>query len=139
MEWYNIIAIIVGALGGTAGFIGVYKAKSEKTSVDIGNMQKMLEESYKIYNTMREEKESAMDDFANYKKEALEYADEMRDKFRELEKRLDVTREKVIKLERVVFQGYKCAFPPKSQDCPVLIEYEKMHCSDCIDGLIAED
>ena len=43
MEWYNILVLILGAVGGVGGLVGLYKAKAEKTSIEVENMQSMLE------------------------------------------------------------------------------------------------
>lgn len=124
MEWYNILAIIFGALGGTAGLVGLYKAKSEKTGIDIDNMQQMLNESHKMYNDARTETKELRDEFSAYKKENMEYVAEFKRRFAKIEGQLEKT-------ELAVYQGYRCPFPPKPTDCPVLKEYEK-HCEECI-------
>lgn len=134
MEWYNVISIIVGALGGTAGFIGLYKAKSEKTSIDIDNMQEMLNEAHKMYDSAREEKNAVSKEFHEYKEETMKYITEFKGRFAKVEKRLDRTEEEVFHLKGAVYQGYRCAYPPKAEDCPVLKEYEKIHCKECIDN-----
>jgi hypothetical protein len=45
MEWYNILCLVLGALGGTAGLVSIYHAKSHKDTIDINNMQEMLDEA----------------------------------------------------------------------------------------------
>lgn len=114
MEWYNVISIIVGALGGTAGLIGMYKAKSEKTTIDVGNMQTMLDEAKKMYDTMSDEKKES-----DAKLDALD-------------KRVEGMEKRILVLTRAIYQGYRCAFPQKAEECPVLLEYEKTHCQECI-------
>lgn len=118
MEWYNILSIVVGALGGTAGFVGLYKAKSEKTGIDIDNMQQMLNEAHKMYDDARAETKELRDEFSEYKKENMEYIREFKERFASVEDRLEQT-------ELAVFQGYRCPFPPKQADCPVLQEFNK--------------
>ena len=118
MEWYNILSIVVGALGGTAGFVGLYKAKSEKIGIDVGNMQQMLNEAHKMYDDARAETKELRDEFSAYKKETMEYIGEFKDRFASVEERLEQT-------ELAVFQGYRCPFPPKQEDCPVLQEFNK--------------
>ena len=44
MEWYEIIISAVATLGGVGGFISIYKAKPEKTSIEVQNMKEMLGE-----------------------------------------------------------------------------------------------
>ena len=132
MEWYNILSIVVGALGGTAGFVGLYKAKSEKTGIDVGNMQQMLNEAHKMYDDARAETKELREEFSEYKKENMEYIKEFKDRFASVEDRLEQT-------ELAVFQGYRCPFPPKQEDCPVLQEFNKNkkkkggRCKQCVE------
>ena len=118
MEWYNILAIVLGALGGTAGLVGLYKAKSEKTGIDIDNMQQMLNEAHRMYDDARAETKELRDEFSEYKKENMAYIKEFKERFNAVEDRLEQT-------ELAVFQGYRCPFPPKQEDCPVLQEFNK--------------
>lgn len=124
MEWYNILAIVLGALGGTAGLVGLYKAKSEKTTIDVANMQTMLDEAHEMYNDARKETKELREEFSDYKKENMGYIAEFKERFAKVEGRLEKT-------ELAVFQGYRCPFPPKVADCPVIKEYEKGHCDEC--------
>lgn len=128
MEWYNIVTLILGGIGGTAGIVGLYKAKSEKTGIDIDNMQQMLNEAHKMYDDARAETKELRDEFSEYKKENMEYIKEFKDRFAAVEDRLEQT-------ELAVYQGYRCPFPPKQEDCPVLQEYNrhkgKNKCKQC--------
>lgn len=124
MEWFNILAIVLGALGGTAGLVGLYKAKSEKTGIDISNMQTMLDEAHEMYNDARKETKELREEFSEYKKENMGYIAEFKERFAKVEGRLEKT-------ELAVYQGYRCPFPPKVTDCPVLKEYEKGNCDEC--------
>lgn len=124
MEWYNVLAIVLGALGGTAGLVGLYKAKSEKTGIDIENMNQMLGEAHKMYDDARAETKELRDEFKAYKAEMMEYVGEFKQRFRYVEERLEKT-------EVAVYQGYRCPFPPKQDDCPVLQEFNKSKCKDC--------
>lgn len=131
MEWYEISALLVGALGGTAGLIGLYKAKAEKTGIDIGNMQEMLNEAHKMFDSACEEKEAIQKEFSSYKAENMKYIGEFKARFAKVEERLDRAEENVLSLKSAVYQGYRCKFPEKIEDCPVIKEYEKRHCADC--------
>ena len=122
MEWYNVLTLVLGALGGTAGIIGLYKAKSEKTGIDIDNMQQMLDASHKMYDDARQETKALRDEFSAYKQEMMEYVGEFKQRFKYVEDRLEKT-------EIAVYQGYRCPFPPKQDDCPVLQEFNK--CKEC--------
>ena len=134
MEWYNVLTLVLGALGGTAGIIGLYKAKSEKTGIDIDNMQQMLDASHKMYDDARAETKTLRDEFSAYKQEMMEYVGEFKQRFKHVEDRLEKT-------EIAVYQGYRCPFPPKQDDCPVLQEFNKQKlcgkqstCKECVEG-----
>lgn len=131
MEWYNILSIVLGALGGIGGFVGLYKAKSEKTGIDITNMKDMLEEAHKMYNAICEEKDKVQEEFTAYKRDNMQYIAEFKERFAKLETRLDKTDDMVLHLKGAVFQGYRCKFPDNITDCPVLKEYEKFQCDKC--------
>lgn len=123
MEWYNILALIVGALGGTAGFISIYHAKSNKDTIDIGNMQEMLEESHKMYNEMKVELKSEREAFKAYKEENMKYVEEFKSRFAKLEGRLSESEEIVFKLRSSIYSCYRCTLPSKIDDCPVLVAF----------------
>lgn len=131
MEWYNILSIVVGALGGTAGFVGLYKAKSEKTTIDVGNMQTMLDEAHKMYDEMKEEKDGVNQEFHAYKEETMSYIEQFKERFTKVEQRLDRAEETVFQLKGAIYRGYRCKFPENIEDCPVIKEYEKLHCEGC--------
>ena len=127
MEWYNILTIVLGAFGGVGGFVALYKAKPEKTSIEVKNMQEMLEEAHHMYDDARAETKELREEFSEYKKENMGYIAEFKARFAKVESRLEKT-------ELAVYQGYRCPFPPKVADCPVLREYEKGNCDECKAG-----
>ena len=131
MEWYNVLTIVVGALGGVGGLISLYHARSNKTKIDVGNMQTMLDEAHKMYNDMKTEKEEGQEEFKEYKETNNRYIAEFKERFAKLEKRLDKAEDAVFHLKGAIYQGYRCKFPTKIEDCPVIKEYEKSHCEEC--------
>ena len=134
MEWYNVVLLLlggVGGIGGIGGFIALYKAKAEKTGIDINNMQEMLEEAHKMFNAACEEKEHIQKDFTDYKAENMKYIAEFKGRFAKVEQRLDKAESTIFDLTGAVYQGYRCKFPEKIEDCPVIKEYEKKHCNKC--------
>lgn len=135
MEWYNILAIVLGALGGTtgivAGVVSLYKAKSEKTTIDVSNMQTMLDEAHEMYDAMKAEKEAGATEFKEYKETNNKYISDFKERFAKLEKRLDRAEDAVFHLKGAIYQGYRCKFPQNIEDCPVIKEYEKSHCEEC--------
>ena len=124
MVWYEILTLVVGAFGGTAGIIAIYKAKPEKTSIEVKNMQTMLDEAHEMYDDARKETKELREEFSKYKEENMQYVAEFKNRFAKIESRLEKT-------ELAVYQAYRCPFPPKAADCPVLKEYEKGSCEDC--------
>ncbi len=131
MEWYNIVLTVVGALGGTAGLISIYKARPEKTSIEVKNMKEMLDEAHKMFEKAKEEKEAEHKEFEAYKTTNMKYIAEFKQRFEKVERRLDKAEEAVFQLKGAIYRGYRCKFPENIEDCPVIKEYEKIHCDDC--------
>lgn len=126
MQWYEILLAVIGGIGGSTGLISIYRAKSEKTSVDIKNMQEMLDEARKMYDTSREAEKEIKEEFKSY-------AIDTKERFNHIEKRLDSTETEVFRLRGAIYQAYRCKFPPKSLDCPVIQQYEKgSQCEECL-------
>lgn len=103
---------ILGAIGGAAGFISIYKARSEKTSIDIENLQNVVREYEKLYKDVK-------DDYDEYKKDTTIYIDEFKERFNSLEARC-------MKIERCIVISYRCKFPPKGEECPIVSQYESL-------------
>jgi hypothetical protein len=134
MEWYNVVLLLlggVGGIGGIGGLIALYKAKSEKTGIDINNMQEMLAEAHKMFDAACEEKEHIKQEFTDYKVENMKYIGEFKARFAKVEERLDKAEESVLSLKGAIYQGYRCKYPDKIEDCPVIKEYENKHCKKC--------
>ena len=135
MEWYNILAIVLGALGGVSGIvsgiISLYKAKPEKSMIEVGNLRSRLDEADTLYDEMNEEKKSVTQEFRTYKEENMRYIAEFKGRFELVERRLDKTENEVLRLRGAIYQGYRCKYPANVEDCPVIKEYERKHCLDC--------
>ena len=131
MEWYEIVISAVATLGGVGGFISIYKAKPEKTSIEVQNMKEMLGEAHKMFDKMKEEKEAEHEAFEEYKKNNMEYVAEFKERFQKVEDRLDKAEQFVFTLKSAIYRGYRCPYPPRVEDCPVLKEYEKGSCTEC--------
>lgn len=131
MEWYNILAIVLGAFGGVGGLITLYKAKPEKTSIEVKNMTEMLDEAHRMFNTMKEEKEAEHKEFEEYKKNNMAYVAEFKERFQKVEDRLDKAEQFVFTLKSAIYRGYRCPYPPKVEDCPILKAYKGEGCEDC--------
>ena len=123
---------IIGAIGGSAGIVAlikvgidVFNAKSNKTKVDVGNMQEMLEEAHKMYDMATERHNQLVKKFDEYKDDV----DKREEKY---DAKIDKLVKKFNKLERTVTQAYRCKYPENIQDCPVVKSYEEKHiCEGC--------
>lgn len=131
MEWYNILAIVLGAFGGVGGFVALYKAKPEKTSIEVQNMKEMLGEAHKMFDKMKEEKEAEHAEFEEYKKNNMEYVSEFKERFKKVEDRLDKAEQFVFTLKSAIYRGYRCPYPPNIEDCPIIKAYKGEGCEDC--------
>lgn len=106
MEWYNIIVLLLGTVGGVGGLISVYHAKSNKDTIDISNFQRLIEEE-------REERRLLKEEYRGYKET--------------VERKVGKVKADVEKMQRdnqsmitSIYQAYKCKFPQKLHDCPVV-------------------
>lgn len=133
MEWYEIIISAVATLGGVGGLISIYKAKPEKTSIEVQNMKEMLGEAHKMFDKMKEEKEAEHEAFEEYKKNNMEYVAEFKERFQKVEARLDKAEQFVFTLKSVIYRGYRCPYPPNIKDCPIIKAYEGEGCEDCME------
>lgn len=131
MEWYEILISAVATLGGVGGFISIYKAKPEKTSIEVQNMKEMLDEAHRMFNAMKEEKDSEKADFKAYKEENAKYVSDFKGRFAKLEQRLDIAENVVFRLKGAIYQAYRCTYAPKLEDCPVLNSLDKNSCEEC--------
>lgn len=136
MEWYGVLATVLGAIGGIGGIggiISIYTAKSNKDKIDISNMQDMLDAAHKLHDDVVAEKESIKKDFEDYKSDTMKYIAEFKERFKKTEDRLDKAEFDILSLRKIIFSAYRCPFPKNITDCPVLKDYEKTHNSDSTD------
>jgi hypothetical protein len=124
------LVLIVGALGGTAGIISIYHAKSNKDTIDIKNMQEMLDEAHKMYNEMNEIRQTETEAFKKYKEDTMKYIEEFKMRFKKLEDRLSESEEVVLKLRSSIYSCYRCTLPSKIDECPVLVAFRTFFGSD---------
>lgn len=126
MEWYQILVLVVGGFGGATGLVAIFHAKSKKDTIDIGNMQQMLNEAHKMYDEMKLEKQEQAKEFHSYKEENEK-------RLNRLEARLDESENRSKNLSIAILQGYRCRLPQENQICPVIREYEKRNCDECME------
>lgn len=119
----TIITAIVGLIGG--GWIfNVYSAKPRKTSIELENVGKAMEEMNGVINTMKESSRV-------YREDTDKTIRGLNTKIENLEKSIKVK-------DEAIYSAYDCPFPDKSSDCIVLKVYKKCHeCS--IETQIVQD
>ena len=119
----TIITAIVSLIGG--GWIfNVYSAKPRKTSIELENVRKAMEEMNEVINTMKESSRI-------YREDTDRTIRGQNAKIDNLEKTMKVK-------DEAIYSAYDCPFPDKSSDCIVLRVYKKCHeCS--IETQVFED
>ena len=119
----TIITAIVSLIGG--GWIfNVYSAKPRKTSIELENVGKAMEEMNGVITTMKESSRI-------YREDTDRTIKVLNTKIENLEKTIKVK-------DEAIYSAYDCPFPDKSSDCIVLKVYKK--CSECsIDTQIIKD
>lgn len=106
MEWYNILLLIFGGVGGTSGVISWYNAKSNKQSIDISNLSSIIQEE-------RQERQALRQEYDEYK----ESVDERIRMFKNEFEKIKQSNHKYI---LSIYEAYRCTFPNKICDCPVI-------------------
>ncbi|MCM1555819.1 MAG: hypothetical protein NC048_10065 [Bacteroides sp.] len=106
MEWYNIIVLIFGAIGGTGGIVSLFTAKAKRDGMLTESMQKIVDEA-------QEERASLRQIHNEYVEESDKRMKYLENKVNQLEKR------DTIKM-RAINSAYRCKLPAAIADCPVL-------------------
>ena len=119
----TIITAIVGLIGG--GWIfNVYSAKPRKTSIELENVGKAMDEMNGVITTMKESSRI-------YREDTDRTIRGLNTKIENLEKSIKVK-------DEAIYSAYDCPFPDKSSDCIVLKVYKK--CRECsIETQIVQD
>ena len=123
LDFTTIITAIVSLIGG--GWIfNVYSAKPRKTSIELENVGKAMDEMNGVITTMKESSRI-------YREDTDRTIRGLNAKIENLEKSIKVK-------EEAIYSAYDCPFPDKSSDCIVLRVYKKCHeCS--IETQIVQD
>lgn len=108
LDILNFAGVAIGVVGGTGGLISLYHARSNKTKLDIENMQKLLDGATKQAEVYRKE-------LSEYKAETTKYIEDFKARFDKIERRADW-------FERLVLLAYRCKY---AAECLLLKEYEK--------------
>ena len=119
----TIITAIVSLIGG-GWLFNLYSAKPRKTSIELENVGKAMEEMNGVIKTMKESSRT-------YREETDRTIRGLNTKIENLEKSIKVK-------DEAIYSAYDCPFPDKSSDCIVLKVYKKCHeCS--IETQVFED
>ena len=123
LDYTTIITAIVSLIGG--GWIfNVYSAKPRKTSIELENVGKAMEEMNGVITTMKESSRV-------YREDTDRTIRGLNTKIENLEKSIKVK-------DEAIYSAYDCPFPDKSSDCIVLKVYKK--CRECsIETQIVQD
>ena len=108
----TIITAIVGLIGG-GWLFNLYSAKPRKTSIELENVGKAMEEMNGVIKTMKESSRT-------YREETDKTIRGLNTKIENLEKSIKVK-------DEAIYSAYDCPFPDKSSDCIVLKVYKKCH------------
>ena len=122
-DFTTIITAIVSLIGG-GWLFNLYSAKPRKTSIELENVGKAMEEMNGVINTMK-------DSSRTYRDETDRTIRVLNTKIENLEKSIKVK-------DEAIYSAYDCPFPEKSSDCIVLKVYKK--CRECsIETQIVQD
>ena len=123
LDYTAIITTIVGVIGG-GWLFNLYSAKPRKTSIELENVRKAMEEMNGVINTMKESSRI-------YREDTDRTIRGQNAKIDNLEKTMKVK-------DEAIYSAYDCPFPDKSSDCIVLKVYKK--CRECsIETQIVQD
>lgn len=114
LDFTTIITTIVGVIGG-GWLFNLYSAKPRKTSIELENVRKAMEEMNGVINTMKESSRI-------YREDTDRTIRGQNAKIDNLEKTMKVK-------DDAIYAAYDCPFPEKSSDCIVLKVYKK--CREC--------
>ena len=119
----TIITAIVSLIGG-GWLFNLYSAKPRKTSIELENVGKAMDEMNGVITTMKESSRI-------YREDTDRTIRGLNAKIENLEKSIKVK-------DEAIYSAYDCPFPDKSSDCIVLKVYKK--CRECsIETQIVQD
>ncbi len=122
-DFTTIITAVVSLIGG-GWLFNLYSAKPRKTSIELENVGKAMDEMNGVINTMKESSRI--------------YREDTDRTIRCLNTKIDNLEKSIKVKDEAIYSAYDCPFPEKSSDCIVLKVYKK--CSECsIDTKIVQD
>ena len=111
-DFTTIITAIVSVIGG-GWLFNLYSAKPRKTSIELENVGKAMEEMNGVIKTMKESSRT--------------YREETDRTIRGLNTKIDNLEKSIKVKDEAIYSAYDCPFPDKSSDCIVLKVYKKCH------------
>ena len=122
-DFTTIITAVVSLIGG-GWLFNLYSAKPRKTSIELENVGKAMEEMNGVINTMKESSRT--------------YREDTDKTIRCLNTKIDNLEKSIKVKDEAIYSAYDCPFPEKSSDCIVLKVYKK--CRECsIETQIVQD
>lgn len=122
-DFTTIITAVVSLIGG-GWLFNLYSAKPRKTSIELENVGKAMDEMNGVINTMKESSRI--------------YREDTDRTIRCLNTKIDNLEKSIKVKDEAIYSAYDCPFPEKSSDCIVLKVYKK--CGECsIDTKIVQD
>lgn len=122
-DFTTIITAVVSLIGG-GWLFNLYSAKPRKTSIELENVGKAMDEMNGVIKTMKESSKT--------------YRDETDRTIRVLNTKIENLEKSIKVKDEAIYSAYDCPFPEKSSDCIVLKVYKK--CRECsIENQIVQD
>ena len=122
-DFTTIITAVVSLIGG-GWLFNLYSAKPRKTSIELENVGKAMDEMNGVISTMKESSRI--------------YREDTDKTIRCLNTKIDNLEKSIKVKDEAIYSAYDCPFPEKSSDCIVLKVYKK--CSECsIDTKIVKE
>ena len=109
-----IVASIVSMIGG-GWLFNLYSARPRKTSIELENVGKAMDEMNGVIATMKESSRT-------YREDTDRTIRGLNDKVENLEKAIKVK-------DEAIYSAYDCPFPQKTSECVVLRVYKQ--CKSC--------
>ncbi|MDE6493063.1 MAG: hypothetical protein K2L50_00575 [Bacteroidales bacterium] len=106
MAWYEILAVVFGAIGGTGGLVSLYTAQAKRNGMSIDNLKKIIEEA-------RVER----DEIRKTSKEDKQYYEQ---RLSEMKGEIDSIKKYAQILVRATNTAWRCQLPSKPSECPVI-------------------
>lgn len=113
-DWIELLTAFGGFLGG-GWLFNIYSAKPKKTSIELENVGKAMEEMQNVIQTMKET--------------SRDYRESTARTIGSLEAKINSLEQNIVRKDEIIYAAYDCPFPRKTSECIVLRTFKK--CQDC--------